>query len=144
MIALFTAISLLDACTEEKCNDVSSEPKFKSVIGAEYEIIGPLLAYGIRQHSKAPVEFVSLIPPPGIEGSEVGFEIPVAIGTRITVLRVIRTNRVFDPPLTLVVDMKGTNLPIDTKVKIQLFRGNEGKGEIGLNTNIYRPLIYKP
>lgn len=133
----------LGACSEEKLTDVSSDPTYKNVIGAEYEVVGPLLAYGIRDHSRAPVELVTLIPPPGIEGSEVGFRVPVAIGSKVTIRRVFKTNRVFDPPMTLVVQLEGTQLPVDTMIRIDLFRGNEGKGNVDLNASIYRPVYAK-
>lgn len=133
-------MSLLAACTDETFKDVSRDQKYRNVIGAEYEIVGPLIAYGIRDHPEAPVELVTLIPPPGIEGPEVGFRVPIEIGSRVTVRRVLKTNRVFDAPMTLVVELKGTQLPADSMVRIDLFRGNEGKGNVDLNSMIYRPV----
>jgi len=144
IVVTYIVMCFLGACSEEKLKDVSSDPKYKNVIGTEYEIVGPLLAYGIRNHSRAPVELVSLIPPPGIEGSEVGFRVPVAIGSKVIIRRVLKTNRVFDPPMTLVVQLKGTQLPVDTTmIRIDLFRGNEGKGNVDLNASIYRPVYAK-
>jgi hypothetical protein len=138
IIVMSITMSLLTACTDETFKDVSRNQKYSNVVGAEYEIVGPLIAYGIRDHLDAPVELVTLIPPPGIEGSEIGFRVPIEIGSRVIVRRVLKTNRVFDAPITLVVELKGTRLPIDSVVRIDLFRGNEGEGNIDLNSNIYR------
>jgi hypothetical protein len=33
-----------------------------------------------------------------------------------------------------------TRMPVETEIKIDLFRGNEGQGNTGLNPRIYRPI----
>ena len=70
-------------------------------------------------------------------GSEVGFRITVKEGTVFKVRKVLLTNRVFDPPLTLDVEYLGEDLPPDLPVHIDLFRGNEGVAELSLNPKIY-------
>ncbi len=131
-------VSLLAACSDEKLEDVSMSPEFNAFIGNTYEVIGPVDAYGIRKHSKAPVDYIVLIPPPGVEGSEVGFRIPVDKGSRITVLKVLKSNRMFDSDKTFVVKLQGTQLPANSSIRIDLFRGNEGQNGLPLNPNIYR------
>ncbi|MDQ2988102.1 MAG: hypothetical protein M3R60_03245 [Pseudomonadota bacterium] len=71
------AVGALAGC-DERFADVSNDPRFRQNVGARYEVIGAVDAYGIRHHSKAPVDYVTLIPPPGIAGSEVGFRIRIA------------------------------------------------------------------
>jgi len=127
----------LTACTE-KVKDVSGDLQYKNLLGIEYEIVGPVDAYGIRHHSKAPVDYATLVPPPGFEGSEVGFRVPVALGSKITIRRVLRVNRLFDPPMRFVVELEGTRLPANGPVIIDIFRGSQGKGDIDLNPGIYR------
>ena len=58
-----------------------------------YVVVGQVDAYGVRRNSKAPVEYITLIPPPGVQGSEVGFQVPVRLRSTLTVRKVIRTNR---------------------------------------------------
>lgn len=132
------SLGLLLACAEEKFKDVSDDPDIRPIVGSQYEIVGPVYAYGIRNHSKAPIDLITLIPPPGIEGSEVGFKVPVQLGSRVTILKVLRTNRILDPNMDYVVKLNGTKMPAEATVRIELFRGNQGGGYLELNPAIYR------
>lgn len=138
-LLMVIALGALVAC-QVQFEDVSKDPKFKHVVGSRYEVVGAVHGYGIRQHSKAEVEYITLIPPPGIEGSEVGFRVPINPGSKITVLKVLRSNRWPDPNLTLVIQLEGTQMPIGTTIRIDLFRGNEGQGLLQLNPGIYRKI----
>jgi len=137
---MVAALGALPGCSEQKLKDVSNDPKVKPFIGSQYEIVGLVYAYGMREHSKAPVDLITLIPPPGIEGSQVGFRTPVRVGSTITVLKVLRTNRLFDPEMDFVVSLEGTELPAEAITRVELFRGNEGTGFLQLNPAIYRKL----
>jgi len=137
LLLIVIALGALVAC-QETFVDVSKDPKFRQVVGSQYTVVGRVDGYGIRQHSKAEVEYITLIPPPGIEGSEVGFRVPITLGSRITVLKVLRSNRWPDPNLTLVIRLEGMQMPVETTIIIDLFRGNEGKGLAQLNPSIYR------
>lgn len=130
------AVGALAGC-DERFAEVSSDPQYRQMVGTRYEVVGALVAYGIREHSKAAVRYITLIPPPGIAGSEVGFNLPIKPGSRVTVLKVLKSNRWPDPDLTLEIQLTGTQMPVDAVVRIDLFRGNEGKDGAQLN-----PLIY--
>ena len=110
------------------------------MIRQEFRIVGPLLAYGIRQHSQAPIEYVTLMPPPGIAGSTV---VPLGVvpaSSVIAVRAVHKTNRVFDDPLTYLVSLQGSAIGIGLPIRIDRFRGNEGPaGDTSLNPGIYQP-----
>lgn len=139
-ILMLSAALALPACSlDERGNDVSDQAEFQGMIGSQYVIIGAVSAYGIRKWSGAPIDYITLIPPPGIAGSEVGFTIPLVEGSKITVLKVIKTNRWPDPDMNLIVRVEGTPLPAEVPVRIALFRGNEGKRPMQLNPSIYRP-----
>jgi hypothetical protein len=139
LIAVMYIACVLAACTE-KVKDVSGDRKYKSLIGAEYEIVGPVEAYGIRYHSKASVDSVTLVPPPGYDSFEVGFRVPIALGSKITIRQVLKTNRVFDPPMRFVVQLEGTQLPVDVPISMDIYGGNKGNADVDLNPSIYRPL----
>jgi hypothetical protein len=139
-ILLLLMVFLFGCDLEAKHEDVSEEPRSKAAVGVRYEVVGTVDAYGIRRHSKAPVDYITLIPPPGIGGSEVGFQIPVRPGSTIRVAKVVRTNRLFDPNMTFIVELDGTPLPVAAPMRIDLFRGNEGQGYLQMNPAIYRRL----
>lgn len=135
------ALATLPACSwEQRLDDVSNEPKFKNLVGTRYLVVRPVDAYGIRKHSGAAVDYITLIPPPGIAGPEVGFQTPVQTGSTLTIVKVYRSNRWPDPDMTLGVRVEGTQMPVDASIRIDLFRGNEGSGEVGLNADIYQRL----
>ena len=138
ILLMVTVLGALLACSEERLKDVSDEPAFKPVIGTQYEIVGAIDAYGIRQHSGAKVDYITLIPPPGIAGPEVGFIIPIKPGSSFTVTRVLRNNSWIDSDILFFVKMEGTQMPIDVVTRIELFRGNEGNDLLQLNPKIYR------
>lgn len=137
LLPMITAAGLLLGCSE-KFTDVSDDPRIKPFVGGQYEIVGLVYAYGIREHPKAPVHYITLIPPPGIAGSEVGFKTPVPVGSRVTVIKVLKSNRVPDPNMDFVVRLEGAELPTQATTRIALFRGNEGDGFLQLNPAIYR------
>jgi hypothetical protein len=138
-IHILMLVLLLGCDSEEKLYDVSHEPASQAVIGGRYEVVGALDAYGVRQNSQAPVDYVTLIPPPGVEGPEVGFRIPISPGSTVTVRKVVRTTR-FSHRMTLMVELDGTPLPAVVPVRIDMSRGNEGPSDLHLNPSIYRKL----
>ncbi|MFZ4878844.1 hypothetical protein ACL9RI_27485 [Janthinobacterium sp. Mn2066] len=137
MLLMCTMLGALVAC-QVRFEDVSKDPEFRHVIGSRYEVVGVVDAYGIRTHSNAEVEYITFIPPPGFDGSEIGFRVPINYGSKITVLKVLKSNRWPDPNLTFVIQIEGMKMPIDKEIRIDLFRGNEGKGRLQLNPKIYR------
>jgi hypothetical protein len=138
----FTALAfvccILLGCDERLLTDLSDEPEYKAIVGSRYEIIADLAAYGIKRELNRRAEYITLIPPPGIAGPEVEFEIPVKRGSEVTVLKIVKTNRWPDSNLTLIVRMTGTRLPIEQPIRIDLFRGNEGAAGVLINPKIYR------
>lgn len=139
-IPLLLSLLGLFGCSDESRVDVSQQTEFRRIVGMKYEVIGSVDAYGIRPHSQAAVEYVTLIPPPGIEGLEVGFRIPLQAGSKLIVQKVIKTNRVFDPNMSYEVQLEGTQLPTGALVRLDLFRGNEGERPMELNAKLYRSL----
>ncbi len=137
---LLLSLLSLFGCSDEIRINVSEQEEFRHFVGMRFEVIGPVDAYGIRPHSKAEVEYVTLIPLPGIDGPEVGFRTRLQIGSKVTVQKVIKTNRMFDPSMSYEVLLEGTELPRAIPIRLDLFRGNEGEGAMQLNPKLYRSL----
>lgn len=140
VIPILLSLLGLFGCSDESRIDVSQQAEFRHIVGMQYEVVGSVDAYGIRPHSQAAVEYVTLIPPPGIEGPEVGFRIPLQVGSKLIVQKVIKTNRMFDPNMSYEVRLEGTQLPTSALVRLDLFRGNEGESPMKLNPKLYRGL----
>ena len=136
-LALIALTVMISACGKTTYKDVGHEPGSRELIGTTYTVVRPLTAYGIREHSKAAIEYFTLIPPPGIAGSEVGSRVPIAIGSTLTVISVYETNRLLDPSVTLGVKLNGAALPENLPVRLDLMRGNEGVDRLGLNSAIF-------
>ena len=111
-LSLIAAAILTTGCMEEKLVDVSSQDKYRHLIGSKFEVIGRVDAYGIRDHSGAPADYVTLMPPPGIGGSQIAFVRSVPSGSKVTVTKVLKTNHVFDPDKTLLVHLEALQEPI--------------------------------
>lgn len=135
---LLAFAAMLLACGETTMYDVSNKPDYREMVGATYTVIGSLAAYGIRKHSRADVEYVTLIPEPGITGSEVGFRTPIAIGTTVTVIRVYKTNRLIDSSISLEVRLSGDSINGSLPVRVDLMRGNQGVSNLSLNPTVFR------
>jgi hypothetical protein len=141
-LALSVLVSLLSlfGCSDETRINVSEQDEFRRFVGMQFEVIGSVDAYGIRSHSRKEVEYATLIPLPGIDGPEVGFRTRLLIGSKVTVLRVVKTNRMFDPAMSYEVLLQGTQLPKAVPIRLDLFRGNQGEGAMQLNPQLYREL----
>ena len=138
-IVLLTTFTQTVACTETSL-DVSADPAYSKLIGRKYEVIGKVDGYGIKMDPVGTVEYITLIPPPGIGGWEVDFKLPVTVGAQITILQILDTNRWPDNDISFVVRLERAAMPMDRPVRIDLFRGNEGRTATELNPAIYRRL----
>ena len=120
--------------------DVSAKKEYIGLIGAEYRVVDKLYAYGIRKHSKADVDYVVLQPPPGFSGSEVGFKSLIPTGTIFKIVKVLRTNRWFDPPMSLEVKLVNHDLASNALVIIDLMHGNELAKTNTLNPDLFQKI----
>lgn len=141
IIAIFF-LTGVSGCYAEKFVDISNEETYSKLIGSIYEITGPIIGHGIRKNSEAPVEYITLIPPPGIGGSQVAFSNSIPIGSKIKIIKVLKSNRLYKSDITLIIEMEGVNFPSDTPIRIDLTRGNEGSNSTLLNEKFYRRMHY--
>ena len=140
LVPILVLAAGLCGCGEEHRVDVSQKDEFRRLVGMQYEVTGSVDAYGIRSYSRPEVVYVTLIPLPGISGPEVGYRIPLKLGSKVTIRKVIETNRAFDPNMSYEVLLEGTQLPTAVPVRIDLFRGNQGDSPMELNPKLYRSL----
>jgi hypothetical protein len=138
LLLFFSA--MLSACSDVTLTDASEDAAHRRLIGERYEVIGVVDAYGIRRHSKADVEYITLVPRPGFKGPEVGFKVRVDPGSVVRIDRVVKTNRWFDCRVAFIVSLQGMALPEDETIRIEMNRGNEGSGCLELNPELYRSL----
>jgi hypothetical protein len=66
ILLMLIAVGSLLGCYELQRDDVSDHSEFKHVVGSRFEVVSKVDAYGIREYSKAPVEYITLIPPPAL------------------------------------------------------------------------------
>jgi hypothetical protein len=135
---LVAVAAMLVACNETTFIDVSDKLGYRELVGTTYTVVGPLVAYGIRKHTEATAEYVTLIPAPGIAGSEVGFSTPIGIGTQMRVIRVYETNRLIDSSTSLEVRLSGNFVFGNLPVRLDLMRGNQGSSKLTLNPAVFR------
>jgi hypothetical protein len=127
----------LASCTYRE-DDVSNRPQAREFIGTKYKVAHDILAYGVRPHSRADAEYIVITAPPGFSGPEVAFEETVHTGAEVTVLKVLKTNRLLDDPYTVIVRLDHTNLHTTLPIKLELFNTNVGASALSLNPEFYQ------
>lgn len=136
---LFIALTtVMSACGEATYVDVSLKSGYREMVGLTYTVISPVSAYGIRKHSGTTVDYVAIMPPPGIKGSQVGFQIPIAIGHKLKVIGIYETNRIFDPSVSLRVELNEIGIPENLPIQVDLMRGNQGTTKFSLNPEVFQ------
>jgi hypothetical protein len=110
---------------------------YAQVVGTQYRIIEATDAYGIyKDLNKKVISCIELIPGVGISGPEVAFKKRIAKGQKITVLSAWRERKLLHSNVFYVISLQDGGLPREIQVRIDLSRGNEGKG-VELNPRIY-------
>ena len=139
-IIIFLFIAGLMGCYSEKFVDISNEEGYSKLIGKTYEITGPVIGHGIRKHSNASVDYVTLMPPPGIGGHQIAFANLVPVGSKIKIVKVLKSNRLIDSDITLMIEIYEGDFTSDVPVRIDLTRGNEGSKSTLLNEKFYKKI----
>ena len=135
---------VLTGCGQQSYTDVSNDPNYEGMVGQRFSVAGPLLAYGIKDHSAAPIEYITLMPPPGIGGRSIVPLGTVKTGAILTVMTVRMTNRLLDDPVNYVVLLDESDFHASVPIHVDRFRGNEGPdGRTSLNPSIFHQLPRK-
>jgi hypothetical protein len=119
-ILLGVILLIISACGEVNYVDVGSSLEYIDMVGTKYTVISPVNAFGIRKHSNAPVDYITIIPPPGIDGAQIGFKIPI------------------DSSISFGVNIDGSSVPKNLPIRVELMRGNQGLTRLSLNPSIFR------
>jgi hypothetical protein len=117
-----TLIALLGCDSQVVYQEVSRS--FPEIIGARYRVKRPVLAYGIRKHSRAPIEYIQLMPPPGIAGSQIVPLTPIPVGTLFKVVSAWKSNTVTPNTHSVLVELENYTPPENVPIRIEYFRGN--------------------
>jgi hypothetical protein len=136
MLCLLLAAALA-SCTYRE-NDVSNHPQARELIGTKYKVVQDIRAYGVRPHSGAEAQYIIITAPPGFSGPEVAFEDTVHAGAELTVLKVLKTNRLLDDPYTVIVRLDRTDLHSALPIQLELFNTNVGASALSLNPAFYQ------
>ena len=113
----------------------------RALVGRQFAVSGPLLAFGIREHGAAPLKYVTLMPPPGIAGKSVVPLGQIKLGSHVVISEVRITERVVDDPVQYTVLLENAALPQGLPIYVDRFRGNEDpSGRWSLNPEIFKPV----
>jgi hypothetical protein len=132
------SLACLSGC-EERLSDVSQESKYRPYIGQKYVVRKEVSAYAIEDLNRVNVvSYLTLIPPPGIEGREVEGIYAIPPGVIIKIEKAYLSNRLLDNPLTFEIHVTGVSFPHKVPVLLDLTRGNENEAGDGLNPDLYQ------
>jgi hypothetical protein len=137
-LPLVLILTILGCDAKVEYRDVSE--RHPEILKRRYEVSGVLLAYGIRKHSQAPIDYITLMPPPGIEGKQIVDLGRLPMGTAFKVKNVLLSNRFPDSNESIIIEFDSYNFNVTVPIRIELFRGNEGRGTFELNAKIYKRL----
>jgi hypothetical protein len=138
VLALVPILLMVGCDAKVEYRDVSE--RHPEILKRRYEVSGVLLAYGIRKHSEAPIDYITLMPPPGIEGKQIVDLGRLPLGTIFKVKNILLSNRFPDSNESFIIEFETYKFNATVPVRIELFRGNEGRGTFELNAKIYKRL----
>lgn len=122
------------ACQAGAGEEITSTKPYANLIGQKYSVAADLRAYGIYESlNNRKVTYISLIPPPGIGGPEVAFELNVPHGQVISILSAWQTVA----GVYYLVELPNSDLPRGIPVRLNLDGDNRGEGA-DLNPAIYK------
>ncbi|MBS0184288.1 MAG: hypothetical protein JSS39_18030 [Nitrospira sp.] len=134
-------IATSSACIKPAVEELTLTSPYANLIGAEYRVVGDVVAHGIYKNLNQRVapSYITLVPGVGFSGPEVAFKKPIAKGQHITILSAWRERQLISWDVYYLVTLQNTDLPRDVPVQIELSRGNEGV-DAGLNPAVYERL----
>lgn len=86
---------LLLGCDQMEFDDISHEYNHENILLQNYISHMDLKIYGISSDTKKNIDYFTVVPPPGIGGTEVISEGELKQGSRIKILKIERCNNCF-------------------------------------------------
>jgi predicted small secreted protein len=133
------------ACNTGPGRDLTSTEPYAMMVGARYEVVGELYAYGVYkdmdERPRVTIGYLDLVPT-GIGGIEIGFKRQVPIGQVIRILSAWQRFPLLKSSIYYNVEFENADpavLPEGIPAELLLDRGNEGVGP-HLNSAVYRRL----
>lgn len=141
LILCVMLIATSSACNKPTVEELTFTNPYANLIGAEYRVVGDVVAHGIYENLNQRVapSYITLVPGVGLSGPEVAFKKRIAKGQHITILSAWREQQLISWDVYYLVTLQNTDLPRDVPVQIELSRGNEGV-DAGLNPAVYERL----
>jgi hypothetical protein len=122
LVGACLVVMLLGCDDKVVYQDISSS--VPEIIGARYRVKGRVLVYGIRKHSKAPIDYIQLMPPPGIGGSQIVPLPEIPIGVIFKIVSAWKSNHIEPNSNSVLVEFENFELPEKVPTRIEYFRGN--------------------
>jgi hypothetical protein len=113
---------LLGCDSQVEYRNVSED--IPGIIGVRYRVKGQVLVYGVRKHSRSQIDYIQLIPPPGIGGSQIVPLTPIPFGTVFKVVSAWKSNRFTPNTNSVLVEFENYALHEKVPTRIEYFRGN--------------------
>lgn len=138
---VITSIALSGCSKAMELKDVSSDKKFRNLVGRKYEIVGAVKIHTVKdlEQSDEHPDWLSIYPAPGISGTEIVSSEHLSIGQKFVVRRVLKKWTLFENVLVLEIDPETSTSLDGLPVYIPLYAGNEDEREV-LNVHLYRAL----
>lgn len=134
-------IATSSACVSPAVEELTFASPYAEFIGAEYRVVGDVIAHGIYENLNQRVtpSYITVVPGVGFTGPEVAFRKPIAKGQHIQILSAWRVRQLLSWDVYYLVTLKDATLPADVPIRIELSRSNEGMNA-GLNPALYERL----
>lgn len=139
VLGILSALAL-SSCGQVPLEDVSSHAEYKGVVGARFTTKVDLLLIGVTadQNYKKQIDYVVLVPEPGISGPEVVRKEKLAKGSSVRVAQVLRSKLFFVPRVYYVVEVAGAKMS-EAPVRVKQ-TGSAQDGNAGLDASTFEKL----
>lgn len=140
-IVCMMLIATSSACIKPAVEELTFTSPYADFIGAEYRVVGEVIAHGIYENLNQRVapSYITLVPGVGFTGPEVAFRRPIAKGQHIKLLSAWREQTSLYSHVYYLVTLQNTDLPSDVQVRIRLYGGKE-EMNTGLDPAVYERL----
>ena len=137
-ILLSLICAVLAACLQVEMRDVTSDPKYSTLVGERLRLRQEAWATAISTDANyAPkVDYVVLVPGPGFTGPEVVSRTKIEIGAEFRILRILRSTRLAASRTAYVVEPVGQSSDDHREMRVAVTSDVE-EPNLGLDVNVF-------